>query len=250
MGGGPQMSIGGTISESREQRGLSVADLSRRTRIREAIITAIEGDDFSACNGDFYARGHLRALARELGLEGDALVREYDALTGGPRPGVGAMYPIDKGIKLRERRTPNWTLAMAVALAIVAVFGVGRIMGSAIKSPEKQSVKVDSAPAAAKAAPPAAAPAAPAKKASHVTVKITATSEAWIQVRDAKNKSVFMGVIPSGDSRSFRIKEKARLTFGNAGSVQLNVNGRDLGAPGRAGETVKRTYGVEVPSPR
>ncbi|WP_170990889.1 helix-turn-helix domain-containing protein [Herbidospora galbida] len=243
------MSIGGTISEAREQRGLSVADLSRRTRIREAIIVAIERDDFSACNGDFYARGHLRALARELGLEGDDLVREYDALTGGPRPGVGAMYPIDKGIKLRERRTPNWTLAMAVALAIVAVFGVGRIMGSAIKAPEKQSVKVNSAPAAVKAAPPAAAPAAPAK-ATHVTVKITATSEAWIQVRDAKKKRVFMGVIPSGDSRSFRIKDKARLTFGNAGSVQLNVNGRDLGAPGRAGETVTRTYGVDVPVPR
>ncbi|GAB1816896.1 helix-turn-helix domain-containing protein [Herbidospora sp. RD11066] len=247
MGGGPQMSIGGTISEAREQRGLSVADLSQRTRIREAIIAAIERDDFSACNGDFYARGHLRALARELGLEGDALVREYDALTGGPRPGVGAMYPIDKGIKLRERRAPNWTLAMAVALAIVAVFGIGRIMGSAIKAPEQQAVKVKSAPAAAKAAP--AAPAVPAK-ATHVTVKIKALSEAWIQVRDAKNKRVFMGVIPTGNTRSFRIKDKVKLTFGNAGSVQLNVNGQDLGSPGRAGETVRKTYGLDIPRPR
>ncbi len=36
------MSIGGTISEARAQRGLTVADLSQRTRIREAIIAAIE----------------------------------------------------------------------------------------------------------------------------------------------------------------------------------------------------------------
>ncbi|HYK28025.1 MAG TPA: helix-turn-helix transcriptional regulator, partial [Streptosporangiaceae bacterium] len=52
------MSIGGALAEARGQAGLSVTDVSKRTRIRETIIRDIERDEFSTCGGDFYARGH------------------------------------------------------------------------------------------------------------------------------------------------------------------------------------------------
>ena len=42
------------------------------------MIEAIEVDDFSACGGDFYARGHLRTLARVLGLDVAPLLEIYD----------------------------------------------------------------------------------------------------------------------------------------------------------------------------
>ena len=37
--------------------------------IRKTIISGIEGDDYSACGGDFYTRGHIRAIARAVGGE-------------------------------------------------------------------------------------------------------------------------------------------------------------------------------------
>jgi cytoskeletal protein RodZ len=72
------VSIGGALAEARQRAGLTVADVSAHTRIRQAIIRAIERDDFGVCGGDFYARGHIRAIARTVGLESEALVREYD----------------------------------------------------------------------------------------------------------------------------------------------------------------------------
>ena len=39
----------------------------------------IERDDFSACGGDFYARGHIRAIARAAGADPEPLVQEYDS---------------------------------------------------------------------------------------------------------------------------------------------------------------------------
>src|SRR5215467_5518632 len=76
---GPRMSIGATLAQARRDAGLSVAEVSQRTRIRETIIRGIEQDDYSACGGDFYARGHVRSIARAVGADPAALVGEYDA---------------------------------------------------------------------------------------------------------------------------------------------------------------------------
>jgi cytoskeleton protein RodZ len=72
------LSIGAELAEARRQAGLSVAQVSQRTRIRAPIIEGIERDDFSVCGGDFYARGHIRAIARVAGVDPEPLVREYD----------------------------------------------------------------------------------------------------------------------------------------------------------------------------
>jgi hypothetical protein len=76
------VSIGETLARARQQAGLTVAEASMRTR--QAIIYAIEQDDFAACGGDFYARGHIRALARAAGIDPRPLVEEYDRIWGCP----------------------------------------------------------------------------------------------------------------------------------------------------------------------
>src|ERR1700722_18598041 len=72
------MSIGGVLSEARSDAGLTVYQVSQRTRIREGIIRDIERDDFASCHGDFYARGHIRAIARVIGLDSVPLIEDYD----------------------------------------------------------------------------------------------------------------------------------------------------------------------------
>ncbi|MGO8961760.1 MAG: helix-turn-helix domain-containing protein [Streptosporangiaceae bacterium] len=73
------MSIGGALAEARSEAGLSVTEVSERTRIRAAIIRDIERDDYAACGGDFYARGHIRAIAKVVGADPVPLIAEYDA---------------------------------------------------------------------------------------------------------------------------------------------------------------------------
>ena len=55
--------IGETLAQARRRAGLTVAQVSEQTRIREAVIEGIEGGDYSACGGDFYARANIRSIA-------------------------------------------------------------------------------------------------------------------------------------------------------------------------------------------
>ncbi|NGZ99580.1 helix-turn-helix domain-containing protein [Nocardioides sp. W3-2-3] len=70
--------IGPEIQAARDRLRLSIDQVSERTRIRPHVIEAIEVDDFSPCGGDFYARGHLRTIARVLGVDAGPLVASYD----------------------------------------------------------------------------------------------------------------------------------------------------------------------------
>ena len=73
------MSIGEGLAQARRQAGLTVTQIRARTRIRETIISGIERDDYSACGGDFYTRGHIRAIAKAVGTDPVPLIGEYDA---------------------------------------------------------------------------------------------------------------------------------------------------------------------------
>ena len=72
------MTVGQTLTEARSQAGLSVDELSERTRIRGTVIRSIEEDDYEACGGDLYVRGYVRAIAGAVGIDAQPLIREYD----------------------------------------------------------------------------------------------------------------------------------------------------------------------------
>jgi cytoskeletal protein RodZ len=72
------VAIGETLAEARRGAGLSLAEVSQRTRIRQTIIRAIEDGDYGACGGDFYARGHIRSIAKAVGADSEPLIQEYD----------------------------------------------------------------------------------------------------------------------------------------------------------------------------
>jgi transcriptional regulator with XRE-family HTH domain len=108
------VSIGEGLAQARREAGLSLAQVSQRTRIRERIIADIEGDDYSACGGDFYARGHIRSIARAIGTDPDPFIREYDAAQPEPddlaeaeitQPGMA--IGIQPGIPLHTEPEPS-----------------------------------------------------------------------------------------------------------------------------------------------
>jgi Helix-turn-helix domain len=72
------VTVGQTLTKARSQAGLSVDELSERTRIRGTVIRSIEQDDYAACGGDLYVHGYVRALAGAVGIDAQPLIREYD----------------------------------------------------------------------------------------------------------------------------------------------------------------------------
>src|ERR1700759_712630 len=124
------VTIGESLAEARRQAGLSVSQVSQETRIRESIIRDIEQDDFSACGGDFYARGHIRSIAGVVGVDPVPLIREYDAEHGPPGTISAAdVFEPSRPVKLRERRrSPSLSLIVAVVLVAIIGFGAYRLV--------------------------------------------------------------------------------------------------------------------------
>jgi cytoskeletal protein RodZ len=116
------MSIGAVLADARCRAGLSVGEVSRRTRIRQAIVQGIERDDYSACGGDFYARGHIRAIARALGVDPEPLIQEYDATqrTTEEITETVVLHPAAPG-EISKRQRVTWTAALG--LAVLAILG-------------------------------------------------------------------------------------------------------------------------------
>jgi len=118
--------IGETLAEARQRAGLTVAQVSEQTCIREALITAVEGGDYSGCGGDFYARADIRGIAKAVGADPGPLIAEYDALYRAGPP--AAHEPGGPGYRPRGR----W-LSRVVVLGLVLVLGFGvysRLAGS------------------------------------------------------------------------------------------------------------------------
>jgi len=72
------VTVGEALAEARYRAGLTVDELSERTRIREAVIRCIEHDDYDACGGELYVHGYVRAIAGAIGIDAQPLIREYD----------------------------------------------------------------------------------------------------------------------------------------------------------------------------
>jgi cytoskeleton protein RodZ len=123
--------VGEALAEARGRAGLTVAEVSQRTRIREAIITGIEREDYSACGGDFYARGDIRSIAKAVGADPEPLISEYDAAHRAP--GVLSAVSLDELLTpgRAPRRRRNWTAVLGLALiAALGLLGYTFLPGS------------------------------------------------------------------------------------------------------------------------
>ena len=75
-----------------------------------------------------------------------------------------------------------------------------------------------------------ATPAAP-----QVTVTLQATALVWTRIT-VDGQTAYEGTLTAGARRSFTGRRVIDLHLGNAGGVQLTVNGTPRGAPGRPGQ--------------
>lgn len=248
-------SIGHALKQARIAAGLTVDDVSNATRVRIAIVHAIEQDDFGPCGGDVYARGHIRTLARAVHVDPEPLLAQYADEHGG-RPAPTPAAPLFEAERIRpERRGPNWTAAMVAAIvAVIGFVGFTLFSGDDGDSARTQ-VAEGSTPTTSKAAsqPPktekpeadpepsdSAIAAAPRDK---VTVQVSAVDgRSWISAKDHSGRLLFDGLMEQGDSQTFQDQQQIDLVLGDAGAIQLYVNGKKIEDEFRAGAVERLTY--------
>jgi len=162
------MSVGEDLTQARLRSGLSVAEVSQRTRIRETIIRGIEQDDFTQCGGDFYAKGHIRAIAQVVGADAVPLIGEFDATRTAHHDitAAEAFQPV-LPVRVRERpRHPNRVLLVAVVLLVIIGAGGYYLLSSSGASPGQLAGSSGGSPAGSGHARHHTGP-SPAPSASH-----------------------------------------------------------------------------------
>ncbi len=232
------MSVGKSLKEMRKSAGFSVDQLSARTRIPTSVIEDLERDNFSTCGGPTYARGHIRTIARICGVVDSEVLAAFESQT----------IPLSKSIRdllndtsataaKKERKPLSWKALGGVAAGVFAfaLVGVG-----IISSGNNNSVTVTSNSETSENSPVAA-------KRNEVEVKLTGVNGlSWVAISDSTGTTQFSGRIRQGEERTFSDNQLLYVVIGNAGAINLTVNGEDIGVPGSVGEVVRLEFGPQA----
>ena len=230
------MSIGDTLAEARRQAGLTLAQVSQQTRIRESIIASIEQSDFSPCGGDFYARGHIRSIAGVVGTDPAPLIREYDEEHGPPgKMRAAQIFEPATPIKIRDPRNLHLGRVLAVALIAVAGLGAYRLVSThATHATATPTVTVRPEVTQTPTPTPTPQPTVTHKTVTHTAaapkgeavIKLVAIADCWVGLNRPNGQSIYQGIVPAGTTRTWSEKQPVSLVIGNPPGVKLTVNGR------------------------
>jgi cytoskeleton protein RodZ len=266
------VSVGSELAQARRDAGLSVAQVSAGTNIRASLIDQIEGDDFSHCGGDFYARGHIRAIAKFVGADSDEAMREFASEHTITAPSATQVFEAETSTKRLRRAGPNWTAAMAVALVVIVGFGVFKLANAQSSSANASNTQVSQSNQPSATHTPSATASTSSNESNSPQATDSATSNptptnavafvpsgvvvlisadngsCWMSVTSGSGKTLFQGLLAQGSTKTFRDDAKIKVLLGSAGAVNMTVNGYDLGSPGGQGQVVRLSYGPGNPT--
>lgn len=91
--------FGARLRLQREERGVALADISAKTKIKQSMLESLESEDVSQWPKGLFGRAYLRDYARAIGLDGDAIVSQFLALYPSfakANPELDEMEAVDK----------------------------------------------------------------------------------------------------------------------------------------------------------
>jgi cytoskeletal protein RodZ len=238
--------LGDEFRAAREARHLSLSDVSEQLHIRAVYLESIESETWSTIAAPVYVRGFIRTYARFLNLDPEAAVAAYNATLGETEPTASRGSPSMLSVAPRRRPSP-WLWVAGLAAAILVAFvgfkyaefqrGGGAAATVAVEAP----TSAPASPAAGSTAAPATSTATstPASVPTSRTLQLRLTADSWLRI-SIDGKPVFEGILPAGTLKAYH-GSSAKVRAGNAGGVDLTVNGKDLGAMGGPGDVVERT---------
>lgn len=234
--------LGERFRAAREARGLSLSEVSEQIRIRSVYLAAIEEERWSAIGAPVYVRGFLRTYARFLSLDPETVVGEFNAETQ-PLPSETAS---DAEPEAPERLRPGSTRTGPVlvwAAAIVAVLLVAFVVYNELTLRRGQPAAVALAtatPSPGIPASPLAGPTSAGISAGANTLALVFSQPTWLRV--TVDGSVSMeGTFPAGTTKTFHGR-KALVRLGNAGGVEIYVDGKSVGRLGKSGDVAERAF--------
>jgi cytoskeleton protein RodZ len=257
--------FGEELRRERELRDVSRGQLSAATKVSMRHIEALESGRYDRLPAGVFSRGFVKVIAQHLGLDAERAVAAFRHVHAGweedcvKREGRAPMSTASPRLSAPRRAVSTSTTLRGIAIALVLAAVTGAAAFLRTRSADRRGPAASAAPVAraesgpaSLALPPTVAAAtvalpagtslpsafSPAVSGRGRTLSLTFRDECWAEVL-VDGKLVVRGLFPKGSRREFSNGGTFTLTLGNAGAVDVVVDGRSLGVLGGEHEIIK-----------
>lgn len=266
------MSIGARLSSARVGLGLSVQDVSARTRLRAGIIENLESD-YLTYDAEVFVRAHIKSVAAAVGEDYEQLVallsppaeeevrttRRYRRSTTNETTETEPTGEEDLDIfvvgsreALPPRRSGNLRAVIVGVIAVGVVLAGVRLAVGHFSSPTpamsepaiSESAEPTKDPTNNPGPTPAPTVSETAADGSHgvvgsgrIVVELRCSGPSWVKVENDNGDVMFDGEVADGDSFEFRDEISITVTVGKAENVKFRANRVYVGRLGSGKKT-------------
>lgn len=286
-------SVGQRLREARLQRGRSLEDVSASTRIAVKHLLAIEADELEKLGAPFLYRSFVRQFAKELNLSDEQFDSDVQAAASTMpeplMPGQGnGPFPAVNALPVRRPRSFKWLHSVASLIVMMVVcstiYSAWQNSRSSLHTSFKNLFSVVNDTKATNSSRVLKKPArhqnnAPITQISEAMpassgigseddsafssssadivgayrIELSAIEPTWLSVI-ADGRRAFSGILEATDTKVLEAHENVRIRTGNAGGVNVTLNGKALGAIGPRGQVrtvifTKDAYEILPPEP-
>jgi cytoskeletal protein RodZ len=249
------MTLGEFLQKAREDAGFSVDELAHLVNLRPGLIRSMESNDFLPCGGDTYARGHIRNIAQVVSCNPQELLAMYDSEHAIDSRSIHSQLVDSNAAAIRsENRKLSWKVLVGASVSIVLLIGVAQFSLTAIDSePNATSMVVEENVEPSQSPTPEASPtSSQSPTASPVTSATPINQQLILVIAATRGNSnidvviggvhVYKGPLFQGESKSFVGENSISIFLGNAGDLDLTLNGEKLAPLGERNQEIRKTF--------
>lgn len=257
--------VGEILRRARLHYGLTLQDVETALRIKASLLEALEQNRFDLLPGRVYAIGFVRSYSEYLALDGEKMVHLFKTHSIGERSKPELSFPVPASESvLPDKKILGGSLsALVIVIALLFAFGdsgtetavppVPTETVAESKTPQIQQTVVSKmgpflpADTDYAAVEPAAGKQQAVDSVKPEGVIIRFTDSAWVEIRNDKGDILISRILKPGDQ--YKVPEDKTLVMdtGNAGALEISVNGEIVPALGSAG-TVRRNVALSPES--
>jgi cytoskeleton protein RodZ len=265
-------SFGVRLKELREQRGITLEEISSTTKIGTRMLVALEQDHFDQLPGGVFNKGFIRAYARCVGMDEEQAIADYLVASGNVpsekekekrSDGVAESFELQAEADRGESTLPWGTFAILLLVVALGFAIWGFYSREArknarkipITTPPSANLSLPASPSPAAATPVAAVSStlSPSAAAKPFTLHIVLRADSWLSITADGHEVLQGSSFGALTEKTIHATKEIVVKAGNAGAIDFEFNGKPLPPQGAEGEVKTLTFdaaGLRPPTPQ
>ena len=256
-------SVGRILRSARERQGRAVAEIAAELCLTQQYLRAIEDDDVKSLPGIFFYKNFVKQYAAIVGVKEAEIVSGIQTLTAAAEESVLPGTPVQPPVRpldpivadSNRRYFGSGRLGLSVFGLVGALLACSGFYAWWMR-PAEVAAKPRPQPAVVQSvSQPVPQPISqitpPVQTATiqvtaetqtqvinginQVVLNLSATEKTWLSVT-SEGKRLFSGFLEPSQTKTLTGVDAAQMTVGNAGGIEVRLNGKPIGPIGKSGQ--------------